>query len=238
LISTQQSPVSRCTKLIPFVLSVVAGSADVTSLLGLGLLNSHITGNLVILAAHIVARGEAEPALILSVPIFILVLGLTRVLVAGLEALHVNSLRPLLLLQFVLLTASCGMCVLSSHPPNPDSLSMLLAGQLGVAAMAVQNALVQLSLPGVPTTAVMTTNITHFIMDLGQLLLKPNSEEVAGARRRAKCTWPVIVGFIIGAGFGAACFAAMGLDSMSLPAGIALLALLMSLGVNPNGRQR
>jgi uncharacterized membrane protein YoaK (UPF0700 family) len=35
---------------------VIAGSADVTSFLGLGLFSSHVTGNLVILTAHVVAR--------------------------------------------------------------------------------------------------------------------------------------------------------------------------------------
>lgn len=36
---------------------------------------------------------------LLSVPVFIAVLGLTRMLVAGLEAAGLASLRPLLLLQ-------------------------------------------------------------------------------------------------------------------------------------------
>jgi hypothetical protein len=41
-------------KLLPGVLSVTAGSVDVISFLGLGgLFAAHITGNLVILAAHI-----------------------------------------------------------------------------------------------------------------------------------------------------------------------------------------
>jgi len=89
--------------ILPTVLSVIAGSADVISFLGLGLFNAHITGNLVILAAHIVARGTADVKLMLSAPIFILVLGLVRLLVAGLQALRVGSLVPLLFLQFLLL---------------------------------------------------------------------------------------------------------------------------------------
>jgi uncharacterized membrane protein YoaK (UPF0700 family) len=32
--------------------------------------------------------------------------------------------------------------------------------------MAVQNALLQISVKGAPATAVMTTNVTHFMMDL------------------------------------------------------------------------
>ena len=42
------------TKLLPGVLSIIAGSVDVICFLGLGgLFAAHITGNLVVLAAHI-----------------------------------------------------------------------------------------------------------------------------------------------------------------------------------------
>ena len=44
----------------------------------------------------------------------------------------------------------------------------LLPGLLSlVSAMAVQNALVQVSLHGVPATAVITTNIARFTTDVG-----------------------------------------------------------------------
>ena len=58
------------TKLLPSVLSMIAGSADVISFLGLGgLFTAHITGNLVILAAHLVSGGTAPLAPMLSVPV-------------------------------------------------------------------------------------------------------------------------------------------------------------------------
>jgi uncharacterized membrane protein YoaK (UPF0700 family) len=45
---------------LPFVLSVIAGSTDIIRFLGLnGLFTAHITGNIVVLAAHI-AMSEAE----------------------------------------------------------------------------------------------------------------------------------------------------------------------------------
>ncbi|MDB6019890.1 MAG: permease [Pedosphaera sp.] len=220
------------------MLSMIAGSADVTSFLGLGLFSAHVTGNLVILTAQILGRGAGATCLVLSLPLFILVLGLTRLLVAGLEALDINSLRPLLLLQFLLLGGTFALGIASDHHPDPEARSTLLAGQLGVAAMAVQNALVQLSLHGVPPTAVMTTNLTRFIMDASEVLLGHDPAEMAEARHRAKHLWPVIVGFIAGAGLGAVCFAAAGLKSLGLPAGLALLALVMSLAVRPVGRKQ
>src|ERR1700722_11947830 len=72
------------TKVLPGVLSVVAGSVDVISFLGLGgLFAAHITGNLVVLAAHVATGRAASLASILSVPVFIAVLGLTRLSAAG-----------------------------------------------------------------------------------------------------------------------------------------------------------
>src|SRR6266849_2623295 len=143
------------TKLLPSVLSVIAGSVDVISFLGLGgLFTAHITGNLVILAAHVVSGGETQVAPMLSVPVFMVVLGLTRLLVRGLEAMGLASLRPLLLLQFLLLTGFLVLCVAAGPGLDPNAANAILAGMPGVAAMAVQNALVQISLTGAPSTAV------------------------------------------------------------------------------------
>jgi uncharacterized membrane protein YoaK (UPF0700 family) len=92
------------TRLLPTVLSLTAGSADVISFLGLGgLFNSHITGNLVILSAHLVDGESAPIALLLSVPVFAVGLFLTRLFAGALEAIGIPTLRPLLLLQLVLL---------------------------------------------------------------------------------------------------------------------------------------
>jgi uncharacterized membrane protein YoaK (UPF0700 family) len=212
--------------LLPTVLSVIAGSADVISFLGLGgLFVAHITGNLVILAAHVVTGTRVGIAPIVSVPVFILVLGLMRLLAAGLDAVGIASLRPLLVLQFVLLAGFLAVSVSTGPRIDPDAASGVLAGMLGVSAMAVQNALVQISVRGAPATAVMTTNITRFTMDVGEVLLSRDPAAAAAARRRAARTWPAIVGFAAGAALGAALFMAAGPPSVALPTGLALLAL-------------
>jgi uncharacterized membrane protein YoaK (UPF0700 family) len=215
-------------RLLPTVLSLVAGSVDAISFLGLGgLFAAHITGNLVILAAHVVSGGSAELAPILSVPVFVAVLGLTRLLASGLEAIGLASLRPLLGLQLLLLTCLLALCAAAGPGIDPSAPNGIFAGMLGVAAMAVQNALVQISLRGAPATAVMTTNITRFVMDIGTVLLGRDPRDIASARNRAKCAWPAIVGFAIGCGLGAVCQAAFGLRSLELPVGFALLALVL-----------
>jgi uncharacterized membrane protein YoaK (UPF0700 family) len=98
---------------------------------------------------------------------------------------------------------------------------------LGVSAMAVQNALVQISLQGAPSTAVMTTNITRLMMDIVEMTLERSPADVATARDRVMRTWPAILGFAVGCGLGATCETAFGLRSLILPAGLALLAVAM-----------
>jgi uncharacterized membrane protein YoaK (UPF0700 family) len=193
-------------RLLPFVLSVIAGSSDVISFLGLGgLFTAHITGNLVILAAHVLGGQPAQLALILSVPVFAAALALTRLLVGSLESIGLASLRPLLLLQLLLLSGSFVVCVAAGSPIDPDGANAIFAGMLGVSAMAVQNALVQVSLTGAQSTAAMTTNVTRFAVDVGVMLIGRDPAEAARSRLRAKQIWPAIVGFTIGCGLGAAC---------------------------------
>ena len=222
---------------LPTVLSLIAGSVDVISFLGLGgLFTAHITGNLVILAAHVVSGGDAPLAVMLSVPVFMVVLVLTRLLAAGLQAIELASLWPLLLLQFLLLGGFLVLCVTAGPHIDPSSATAILAAMLGVSAMAVQNTLPQISLTGAPSSAVMTTNVTRFMMDVGEVLLGRHPDKVAKARSRAKNTWPPIVGFTVGCGIGAACESAVGLWSLALPAGLALVALAMGLASEPGRR--
>jgi len=216
------------TKLLPFILSVIAGSADIIGFLGLGgLFVAHITGNLVILAARIVARDQAPLAHLIAVPVFVVALALTRLLAAGLERIQINSLMPLLLLQLLLLSGFFAVCAGANPAVDPDTARMTFAGMLGVSAMAVQNALVRISLRGAPSTAVMTTNVTLFTLDLVATLLRRNKSGIATARGHARHTWPAIAGFLFGCGLGATCESAFGLRSLVLPAGLALLALAL-----------
>ena len=63
------------SRALPFVLSVIAGSTDTISFLALnGLFTAHVTGNIVVLAAHAVTGAPAVYSYIISVPIFMLVL--------------------------------------------------------------------------------------------------------------------------------------------------------------------
>jgi uncharacterized membrane protein YoaK (UPF0700 family) len=224
-------------KLLPAVLSMIAGSADVISFLGLhGLFVAHITGNLVILAAHIVSGSPVAIAEALSVPVFVLVLGAVRLFAARLQSRRRRTLVPLLALQLALLVGYLALAF-GSASTNPTGALGTVAGMFGVSAMAAQNALVQLSLRDAPTTAVLTTDLTRFTMDIGDLLLDRDPDQVAAARSRAAKLARTIISFTAGAALGAALFKSAGLESIALPTGLAALALASRIRARPNLQQ-
>jgi uncharacterized membrane protein YoaK (UPF0700 family) len=227
----------RRIKLLPGLLAVIAGATDAIGFLGLGgLLAAHITGNLVILAAYVVAQGHVRLAPLLAVPVFIVVAVLTRLLAAAVEALDISSLRPLLVLQALLLCCFCALRVLAGPNVDLEAAILVLAGMFAVAAMAVQNAMVQICLKGTPATAVMTTNVTRFAVAIGELIVGRDAPRRQEARVNAAHTGVSILGFVIGCAIGAVLEAAFGVWSTALPAMLALLAVI--LGADPTHRAR
>jgi uncharacterized membrane protein YoaK (UPF0700 family) len=217
------------TKLLIFVLSVIAGSVDVIGFLGLGaLFIAHITGNLVVLAARMAAGEHASAAHLLSVPVFIIALFAARILAATLDRFAIATLRPLLLLQFLFLAGFLAISIEVGSPADPSAAVVIFAAMLGVSAMAVQNVLVQVSLKDAPSTAVMTTNLTRFVVDLGEVWFGRDPGGRAKAVARARRTGIAIVGFVIGACLGAWCQARLGLWSLVMPTGLALAALAIT----------
>jgi uncharacterized membrane protein YoaK (UPF0700 family) len=143
---------------------------------------------------------------------FIAVLALTRLAAAGLEESRRDSLRPLLALRFILLTSFLAICISAGLGLDPSSPTAVVAGMLGVAAMAVQ-----------------TTDVTTIVMDVGAMLFRRDPNGLARAGSRAKQTWPVVAGFTVGCGLGAVLDAAIGPWSLALPTAFALLAMGLSL---------
>lgn len=222
---------SREARALLVVLSVTAGCTDVITFLGLGgLFTAHITGNLVILAAHFFS-GEAELAPMLSVPVFIVAISLTRILASSLESRGLVSRQPLLLLQFLLLAGSLMLCIAVGPRIDVNGTIAIIAGMLGVSAMAVQNALVHRSFKGAPKTAAMTSNVTFLAMDISEMLVGKSPADIADARKQAARILPEILGFAVGCGLGAACETAFGLRSLAVAAGLALLAFAIGFAI-------
>src|SRR5262249_56526241 len=117
-------------------------------------------------AAHHVTGGFGQVGQLLSVPVFIAVLGVVTLAFGRVEKVSDGSRRALLLLHAALLAACLGLGVGFGPFADADRPMAVLVGMLAVAAMATQNALVKLTLKDPPSTAVMTTNITQLTIDL------------------------------------------------------------------------
>jgi uncharacterized membrane protein YoaK (UPF0700 family) len=223
---------------LPFILSLAAGSLDITGFLGLGgLFTAHITGNLVVLAARLAVREPSPISYAISAPVFIMILMLTRLFVAGLERIAVPALLPLLVLQFLFQLVALSVSLATGRHADPYGPELTLVGMLAVSSMAVQNALVRVALAGAPSTAVMTTNVSILTIDVGEIWFGRSQAGRAKARIRARRTWPAIAGFILGCIFGAVCERAFGLVALAVPTLISLSALgfgLSGMGQHSN----
>ena len=211
--------------LLPTVLSTTAGAVDVIGFLALGgLFTAHITGNLVILAVHYVTGRFCQIGPLLSVPVFVVVLGIVTVLFTNKTTRRAR--RSLLILHASLLVGFLALGAGLGPFTNPDSAIAVSVGMTGVAAMATQNALVGLELPGVPSTAVMTTNITHLAIDLAMLFRgKGDPTDLARARRGARLTFPSVIGFVAGCAAGGFLEFHFGLRALVLPVVLATVAI-------------
>jgi len=210
---------------LPALLSMTAGAVDVISFLGFGgLFTAHITGNLVILAAHYITGRFGEIAPLLSVPVFVLVLGVITAVLIPKPIPFIR--RTLLVIQGVLLASFLGFSIEFGPFADPNSCMAVLAGMLGVAAMATQNAVVRLALPGHPTTAVLTMNVSQLAVDLARLArCYDQPEDLVRVRRRTGATLAAVLGFVLGVVSGAILEVHFGLRSLIFPLLLAALAI-------------
>ena len=213
--------------LLPIVLSTTAGAVDVIGFLALGgLFTAHITGNVVVLAAHYVIGGFSEVGPLLAVPVFMAVLGLVTAGSVVAERAGRRSRRDLLVLHGCLLAGCLGFGAAFGPFADAERPLAVLVGMLAVAAMAVQNALVKLALPGSPSTAVMTTNITQVTVDLATLVGGLGTpDDLARSRDRVGAILPCVVGFVCGCAAGAILEVHFALWSLTLPVALAVLAI-------------
>src|ERR1700722_18915235 len=190
-------------KLLPTIHSVIAGSVDAIGFLGLGgFFIAHVTGNLVILAAHLAGgachddaggsgiRGGARIGETAGRR-----LGADRVRIAAIPAAR----RPFCPVRF---RRSAHRSRRNEGDPRGH------ARRLGYGRAE-------------PTWTDLTES--------GRRGAQRRAADVAKARDRDICAWPTIVGFAVGCGLGATLEAAIGLRSLALPAGLAFLAVAMGM---------
>jgi uncharacterized membrane protein YoaK (UPF0700 family) len=119
-------------------------------------------------------------------------------------------------IQFLLLTCTLVLSVISHPAADPHGLKAVVVAMIAVSAMGCQFGLLRLALPGAPSTAVMTGNLTNTVLSLLDTLSRgrPLTED---ADERLKKTLKVVAGFFVGCIAGAAAVSLLGDWAWSLP---------------------
>ncbi len=211
-------------KRFPALLSVIAGLVDVIGYLSLKIFTAHVTGNIVIIAAQLVYGGPPKMDQILAVPVFMVAVAGVWISAHALNRRGPNLPRLLLLIQFLLLGSVLAVGVIYHPDANPRGLAADVTAMIAISAMASQYSLLQLTMPGAPSTAVMTGNLTKTVL----AFLETASERqplMADAREQLRKTMQVVSGFFVGCLVGAGAVSWLADWAWSLPmilAGVAL----------------
>jgi uncharacterized membrane protein YoaK (UPF0700 family) len=223
--STAVSELARPKRWLPVLLSAIAGMVDVIGFLTLGLFTAHITGNLVVIAALLVRGGPPNMSQVLAVPVFAAEVAAVWLIAKALGRRGAALARPLMLIQFLLLTCVLALSVIFNPAANRHGFMAVLVAMIAVAAMACQFALLRLAVPDAPSTAVMTGNLTNAVLSL--LDTQSSRPLMDGADERLKKTMTVVVGFFAGCIAGAAAVLFLGTWAWSIPVALAGVAVLI-----------
>jgi len=216
----------RAEKWLPTLLSVIAGAVDLTGFLTLGIFTAHITGNLVVIGALVVRHSRVNPASILAVPVFIVAVAATWLLAKASGWRGRSLSRLLLLVQFLLLVGLLIFSVVTNPSADKHGLMATVAAMLAVFAMACQFALLRLTIPVAPSTAVMTGNLTNATLALVDASSKARPL-ISGDSQRLKASLHLIVGFLVGCVVAAIAVMYLGDWAWSIPAALAALAVVI-----------
>ena len=210
--------------------SLIAGMVEVLGFLMLGgLFTAHITGNLVIIAALLVHGISPNLSQVLALPTFIFALMLVWLLARASHARGPALLRPLSLVEFFLLCGVLLVSITTDAASNPGAAFASVAAVLATSAIACQFALARFALPGAPSTAVMTGNLTNSILS-GLDMLAPGQQSVlAQDAGRFQRTSVIVVAFCVGGIVGALGFLFLGGWAWSLPVALSAATVTCDL---------
>jgi uncharacterized membrane protein YoaK (UPF0700 family) len=225
--SEDATALSQLEKRLPTLLSVIAGMVDLIGYLTLGnIFTAHITGNLVVIAALVVRGGKMDPAQVLAIPVFIFAVAAIWLLARASGRRGLSLARLLLLIQFLLLAGVLIFSVITKPGANPHGLMAGIAVMIAVSAMACQFALLRLTLPVAPSTAVMTGNLTNTVLSMLDRL--PRTQPLMmGDTERLRGSLHLLIGFFGGCVLAAAAVSLLGDWAWSFPVVLAAVAVTL-----------
>jgi len=215
---------SRIT--LPQIQSVLAGFVDTAGFLALqGLFTAHVTGNFVTLGASLIHGSSGVLAKLLALPVFCLVIVVTRIVSFQLPRLGLSILPTMLTVKALLLAVGAGLAITLGPFPDGNTFGALATGLVLVAAMAIQNAAHRIHYATAPPTTLMTGSTTQIMIDVADLLRGILPEERAAVRGRLGRLARSVALFALGCAVGAVLFATTGMWCFVVPPLLALVSL-------------
>jgi uncharacterized membrane protein YoaK (UPF0700 family) len=214
------------TALLPLLLGFNGGYVDTMGFLALqGLFTAHVTGNFVTLGASLALGTSGALSKLLALPVFCVVVVLSRLLSHALRSRVLPVFRSLLAIKLVLLIAAAVLAVRLGPFRDGDHLAAIVTGMTLVSAMAVQNAAQRVHLASLPPSTLMTGTTTQIMLDLADLIHGSSAQDTAASRARLKRMSVMVAVFALGCGVAALLHVQIGVWSFALPPIVALASL-------------
>lgn len=211
-------------------MAFVGGFVDAAGFIALaGLFTSHVTGNFVLIGEQLATGAGGVVAKLLALPVFVLAVGGARLVALATERRGIAPMRPLLLLEALLLLAFLLSGMALSPLRLPDSVAAIFVGMFAVAAMGVQNAIGRLAIAHLVATTVMTVNVAQATIDTLDIWLGAAPDHGRPSRARLWRMAPAIGSFALGALTGAFGFVLYAFACVAIPI-LVLLVLFALLG--------
>lgn len=196
---------------LPVLLSFNGGYVDTAGYLALqGLFTAHVTGNFVTLAAALAFGTSGILTKLLALPVFCVVVVVTRLVSYGFPNRNWPVLPTMLTLKLLLLIAGAVLAIRLGPFTNGDSAAAMVTGLTFVAAMAIQNAAHRIHLGSAPPSTLMTGTTTQLMIDVADSIHGLPTEKREVTRARMKDMALAVLCFASGAALAAFLFHTLG----------------------------
>jgi uncharacterized membrane protein YoaK (UPF0700 family) len=209
---------------VPTLLSFNGGYVDTVGYLSLqGLFTAHVTGNFVTIGAALVFGTSGIVAKLLALPVFCIVIIVTRLVSFNLPP-RWPVFETMLTLKLLLLLVAAVLAIAMGPFTNGDSGPAIILGMTLVSAMAIQNAANRIHLGAAPPTTIMTGTTTQIMIDVADTIRGAPLAARDAIRSRLRRTCVAVASFAAGAAAGALFFHVIGTWCFVLPPVVAFLA--------------
>jgi len=206
------------------LLSFNAGYVDTAGFLTLsGLFTAHVTGNFVTFGAAVAQGSAGALGKLLVLPVFCLVIIVTRMAAHPLQRHGRPVMRIMLGVKFALLAIAAAIAIRFGAFADPDAAPALAVGLTLAAAMAIQNAVHRIHMTTEPPTTLMPGITTQIMIDIADLISGVAGDNRPALMARLRRMSANVVSFAAGCGGAALAWRSEGDLCFLLPPVLALL---------------